>query len=279
MGSRKRNHHGKEGGMAKRRQSHNPVLKSVRKHSRQGTSLVLVICASAFLLAFALAMVYTASLMMARANRRLEQERCYQLAKSFAEVLDAELGKYTDPKDTNAEESFYLYACKFLEGDYGEYDPDHPEETVFHYTAGVTDVDENYGSVRVVLYKEVNQDPEEEIHPEGEIDNSEEKVDGLKDAKLQRYIFTVEVIATLDGISHHYKTEYRQNATYDVEFSHNGILIYWGDDDQWHTVSGTGGKYEVPAGDKISYRYKTDSDNIKACSFEKAYGAAEGGSP
>ena len=246
---------------------------------KNGSTLVIVVCISALLMAFALAMLYTAGLLLARANRRLEQERSYQLAQSFAKVLEEELKADYDKPENAPEKSFYRYVYNFLEGRYGEYDPDHPEETVFHYTAGVTDVDENYGSVRVVLYKEVNQDPEEEIHPEGEIDNSEEKVDGLKDAKLQRYIFTVEVIATLDGISHHYKTEYRQNATYDVEFSHNGILIYWGDDDQWHTVSGTGGKYEVPAGDKISYRYKTDSDNIKACSFEKAYGAAEGGSP
>ena len=272
--------------MAGERRTHSQRLQSVRRNSRQGASLVIVICASALLLAFALAMVYTASLMMARANRRLEQERCYQLAKSFAEVLEYELGKYSDPGDPAAADSFYLYACKFLEGDYGEYDPDHPDETVFHYSAGeMGGLDENYGSIRVALYKEVNQDPEENIIPEGNIENDaeiSEEIGKKQGARLQRYIFTVEVVSTLGDVSCHYTTEYRQNATYEMEFTHNGAVIKWnGGNDPgrpWLDVSNM--EYSVPDNDYIKYRYKTDFKNIRSCSFEKAYGTtAEGGDP
>ena len=58
---------------------------------KNGSTLVIVVCVSALLMAFALAMFYTAGLLLARANRRLEQERSYQLAQSFAKVLEEEL--------------------------------------------------------------------------------------------------------------------------------------------------------------------------------------------
>ena len=53
---------------------------------KNGSTLVIVVCISALLMAFALAMLYTAGLLLARANRRLEQDRSYQLAQSFAKV-------------------------------------------------------------------------------------------------------------------------------------------------------------------------------------------------
>ena len=272
--------------MARERRKHGQSLQVVRKNARSGATLVMVICVSALLMAFALAMVYTASLMMARANRKLEQERCYQLAKSFAGVLDSELQKYKDVKPTNdvTKDSFYRYACKFLEGDYGEYDPDHPDETVFHYSAGdMGDLNENYGSIRVALYKEINQDPEENIIPEDYIKNDtnlSEEINKRQNAKLQRYIFTVEVVSTLGDVSCHYRTEYRQNATYEIEFSYNGTIIYWNGgvnpDNPWIDMSNA--SVSIPDGESIKYRYKTDFDNIKSCSFEKAYGTtAEGG--
>ena len=46
-----------------------------REESKKGSTLVIVVCVSAFLMAFALAMLYTAGLLLSRANRRLEQER------------------------------------------------------------------------------------------------------------------------------------------------------------------------------------------------------------
>ena len=52
-----------------------------RVESKKGSTLVIVVCVSAFLMAFALAMLYTSGLLLSRANRRLEQERSYQLAQ------------------------------------------------------------------------------------------------------------------------------------------------------------------------------------------------------
>ena len=97
-------------------------LKNIRikTESRAGSSLIMVVCVSAFLVAFALAMVYTGSMLMARANRRLEQERCYQLASSFAKVLDGELERYGGrdlealKSDTTYNNSFYRFAFQFL---------------------------------------------------------------------------------------------------------------------------------------------------------------------
>ena len=42
-----------------------------RAESKKGSTLVIVVCVSAFLMAFALAMLYTAGLLLSRANRRL----------------------------------------------------------------------------------------------------------------------------------------------------------------------------------------------------------------
>ena len=110
-----------------------------REESKKGSTLVIVVCVSAFLMAFALAMLYTAGLLLSRANRRLEQERSYQLAQSFANVLEQELKADYDKPENAPEKSFYRYVYQFLEGRYGEYDPDHKDETIFHYTAALPD--------------------------------------------------------------------------------------------------------------------------------------------
>ena len=56
----------------------------LRENGRGGASLAYVACISALLVAFALAMTYTAGMMLSGANKRIAEERCYQLAKSYA---------------------------------------------------------------------------------------------------------------------------------------------------------------------------------------------------
>lgn len=252
--------------------------------TKKGSSLVIVVCVSAFLMAFALAMVYSSGLLLARANRRLEQERSYRLAQSFAQTLDAELKKYEKPSilgDTDGAPigSFYDYAYKFLEGTYGEYDPDHPDETIFHYTAASPDgTDKNkYGVIKVVLYKEADQD--QDVDMSGEISPGEAAT--VLDKRIIRYIFTVEVTANLNSVSYSYSTEYRQMAAYKVDFKkQDGTPIYW-DGAQWHAGSQEGDVIEdMDPASKIQYEYRSDSNNITACIFENAYeetGANEGG--
>lgn len=251
-------------------------VKSAGDRSREGASLVIVICASALLMAFALAMVYTGGLLMARANRRLEQERCYQLARSFADVLDAELKAYTDPK-TADNESFYKYVCNFLDGSYGEYDPEHPEETIFHYTAGSGGgMDpEKYGSIRVVLYKEASQDEETNIAGDIDMTKVSEELANHKKPQFQRYVFTVEVIATLGDESYNYQVEYRQKAGYAVEYRYEGEVVVPKETDgtiTWHkgSIAGDQVNFDDP-NKKIQYKFLTDSQHITVSSFEKVY--------
>ncbi len=261
----------KEGNMAEEDRAGGKPAEPAGNRSREGASLVIVICASALLMAFALAMVYTGGLLMARANRRLEQERCYQLARSFADVLDAELTAYMDPKSA-PDDSFYKYVCNFLKGSYGEYDPEHPEETIFHYTAGSADgMDpEKYGSIRVVLYKEASQ--EEETITSGEIKGTREEVDKLKEMQFQRYIFTVEIIATLGDESYNYQVEYRQKAGYEVEYRYEGGSVVPNEDvTEWHKGNIAGDKVDIDANKMIQYKFLTDSENITVSKFEKVY--------
>lgn len=235
--------------------------------------MVIVVCAAALLTAFALAMVYAAGLLLSRANRRLEQERSYQLAKSFAQVLDKELKAYASV-DHAPDDSFYRYAYNFLEGRYGDYDPAHPEETVFHYTAASpSGMDSGkYGKIRVALYKEGNQGTDDSMS--GEISAGQNPA-GILNNRLQRYNFTVEVTAEVDGVTYRYSTEYRQMAAYHVVFRHNQNLIVWDESRQkWHQNSLAGEEYTDWGGANIQYEFQSDSSSITSCVFENAY--AEG---
>ena len=68
----------------------------LRQQKKNGISMAVVLCVSAFFVAFAAAILYTAGMLTAQSNLRLKQERCSQLAKSAADVLDQELQKYTN---------------------------------------------------------------------------------------------------------------------------------------------------------------------------------------
>lgn len=72
---------------------------ALRENRRSGLALLIALCACVLLLSLTLSLIYAASFPMARANRRLEQERCHLLADSFAGVLDAELRKYTSEEE------------------------------------------------------------------------------------------------------------------------------------------------------------------------------------
>lgn len=241
----------------------------LKRKKTEGSSLVIVVCVSAFLLAFALALVYTAGLLLSGANRRLEQERCYQLAKSFAGVLDGELKKY-DKMPAAGSNTFYEYAYQFLEGQYGDYDPDHPEATVFHYSAASPGgLEESYGKIKVVLYKEGVLDgaPEADVEMSGDI--APAQADTIRTNKLLRYYFTVEVTADTGEATYRYSTKYQQKASYEVEFSHNGTRIVWNEgDSQWHSLSVDGPVYDIPSGDTIYYEYQPQE--IRGCTFENA---------
>lgn len=271
-------------------------MKRVSIKAREGTSLIIVICASAFLMAFALAMIYTAGLSLSRANRRLEQERSYQLARSFSEVLEQELGRYTylpndnAPKEGDAGydadliapatgETFYQYVVRFLEGQYGEYDPNHPDETIFHFTTGAASGGGNtdaYGNIRVAMYKETGEDEQEMsglIHKDTSLDDINTK-------PIQRYVFTVEVTSEADGVSFTYQTKYRQMVKYDVRFMYGAAktpVVKVGN--EWRISDATGALLTFTEGEEIQYEYLSGEGNIKSCIFENIYQGEGGGAP
>lgn len=189
-------------------------------NKKQGSSLPLVICVAAFLVAFSLALVYTSGLLMSGANEKVKKERCRQLAGSFAKNVDKEL------KTSNS--SFWSFANRFLDNpDYNEYNPDNPS-TVYHYIADSTPGDANgspYGVMKMHLYKELNE--ESSAVYEGTLEKDvaadadfTQKVKELQENKFQRYILTVEVLAECDDLLYTYATEYLREDTYGIEFSH-----------------------------------------------------------
>lgn len=257
--------------------------------TKQGASLVIVICVSAFLAAFALALVYTAGMLLFRANQRLRQERCLQQARSFAQVLEEELTRYTTPVRTGTpagetppakDKSFYEFACKFLEGVYGEYNPDHPEETTYYYSVSTSSAGPEYGEIQVILYKEEGQD---EMAGEilfdmskGTTNTGQDPMDYLKGQQISRYVLTVEVVATLDGVTCHYSTSYQQKASYREDAilcrAPDDRIIIWnktGGTGEWKYTDGTsygGGGAETV---QIRYEIQEGFNNLTKCEFAK----------
>ena len=142
---------------------------ALRRGRRSGVSLVIALCAVAVLIGLSLSIVYSSSMLLSRANRKIGRERCYQLAQSFAQVLDSELTAYnterTDlggaddkwPQTADGTATFYQYANSVLEN-LDAYDADDPEHTTYYYSAG--DEDDDYGKVTVMLRKQ-NTDSEQ----------------------------------------------------------------------------------------------------------------------
>ncbi len=253
-----------------------------------GASLIVVVCVSAFLVAFALAMVYTGSLLMARANRQLEQERCYQLARSFAGVLDEELNRYSNETDLKVLEtdsayadSFYKFACKFIESaEYMEYNPEYPDISKFYYRmdAGAAGaVGDNYGKITIILYKESDQGgsvltgslPTGWESDAGSGGTAANPINYVM-ADISRYTFHVEVVAEYKGMTYNYATSYDPRVKYQdeaVQFSVGEEKIIWKNDEgKWYKA--LGGEY-TPDGATINYEITPSLSKLKSCSYKK----------
>lgn len=242
----------------------------VRDESKRGASLVIVVCVSAFLVAFALAMVYTAGLMLSGANQRLKRERCFQLARSFARTLDQELWDY-ESTETAGTDSFYLFVCNFLEDSrYAIYNPDHPESTVYHYSAGQMPAGEDYGDVTVALYKEG-----ERIEGSIVYDPTEPNPDplGTVAGSVSNYTLTVAVTAAIDGESYTYSTVYLQSASYhedEVIFTNGeGTELRWDKDNRRWLVRSTGNPYTAANNEMIGYEIQPRLDRHTGYRFQK----------
>ncbi len=122
----------------------------------------------------------------------------------------------------------------------------------------------------MVLYKETSREDDDSLT--GEIMREDNNPQEIFNMTFQRYIFTVEVTATLNDISYSYSTEYSQSAAYDVSFSCNGVGITWKDNHWCRT--GTDQEYIIGENEKV--RYEFDNKKITRCTFDHIF-AEEGG--
>lgn len=240
--------------------------------------MAIVLCAAAFFIAFAAAIVYTAGLLTAEANERLEQERCYQLAKSYAKVLDTELTAYNQKTEENTN-TFYGFANRFLDGSYAEYDPGNADNTVFYYQPVTTgNEDPDYGNIKIALYKETGEEDNTDLLsgtlPAGS-GNYQEKVKEVENYTIMQYILTVEVIASYGDSSYTYSTEYYRKERYPASFSHNGTVLVWSDE-EWHEGNTSGPVYDmtqITESNPVSYTL--DRTQAKETIFEPVHEEAD----
>lgn len=255
---------------------------ALRENREKGVSLIVALCAVAVLLGLSLSLVYSASLPMARANRKIDRERCYQLAQSFANVLDGELRAYTTENASLSQESgycgdadaFYHYANNVLENtDYAEFDQDDPLHTTFYLTT--KEDTEGYGHEVIGLRKEV----ENEQPTKGEFlyEKSATKTTEVEHATFLQYRLTVLVQASLHNDSYTYSTEYDRKDSFQPVYTWNDTedRVYWNPTTKcWYTsanfVSGTE-KYPEKTKDEetgettteaVTIRYTYDKRNI-----------------
>ena len=267
-------------------------LEQLRRNAKSGISMAVVLCVSAFFIAFAAAIVYTAGLLTAQSNQRLKEERCYQLAASYAGVLEHNLLQYSSKEDPEAENTFYSFANSFLDNkQYREYSEDNPDVTSYRFVTEDTNmnnpgqtgslVGDGYGNICITLRKELNADEKDlsggnlEVQP-GTGDYSS-TINSLKNTTIRKYILVVDVTAYYEDMSYTYSTEYTREETYQVQFSHDGKIIVWNDTDSSWRVNTTGGEVYKPDASKgqIHYQYQTDQA-LTSCFKENVY--TEGGS-
>lgn len=290
---------------------------ALRDNRRGGLALIAALCAAAVLLGLAMSLLYSSSLVLARANRKTGQERVYQLAKTFDSTLNYELTRYNTDKDghklgaSDKKQSpetggtLYDFVNQFLDRDvYAAYNADNPSGTSYYYTLE-DDGDANYGKPRIRLRKEVPSEAEDPTTQKGEFsyDDSASQTTALESAEFIRY--TVEVcseVATEDG-AYAYSTEYYRRDRYKPNYTWKGEVsgekpVYWVNDAWYADQTGTtqcvpAMKYtkdadgnEVEDGPEdvtISYEYALDKVTYKtyvptASTSESAGGADPSGS-
>lgn len=216
---------------------------ALRRGRRSGVSLVIALCAVAVLIGLSLIIVYSSSMLLSRANRKIGRERCYQLAQSFAQVLDSELTAYnterTDlggaddkwPQTADGSRTFYQYANSVLEN-LDAYDADDPEHTTYYYSAG--DEDDDYGKVTVMLRKQNTDSEQNPADRTGRFPYAEKDRQTAEIAAQTfiRYQLSVSVRVEKGADSFTYTTEYYRRDGFQPIYTWEGesgsiTPVYW----------------------------------------------------
>lgn len=251
----------------------------LRANEKKGVSMAVVLCVSAFFIAFAAAILYTAGLMTAQSNLRLKEERCYQLAKSYAKVVNQEL---TGENTQNNAGSFYYFANSFLENTqyavYNDETASTAEATKYKFIVEGTNLSDlskgtmgegnaGYGNIIISLAKEKVGSSAGDL-ADGELETTSgtdytSKIQELQNVRVRQYVLMVEVTAYYEDASYTYSTEYTREETYEVRFTYNGERIMWVPNEQgggtWRVGSTIGEVCDFSKGGKIQYTYQTDT--------------------
>ena len=211
---------------------------TLRRSRRSGVSLIVALCAVAVLIGLSLSIVYSSSMLLSRANRKIGRERCYQLAQSFAQVLDSELQEYKTIKpelDTNfaPEGCFYREVNNILAEDtgLGIYDPDRSDETTACYNAGSTE--DNYGRITILL-RDVTDAQDPITGDTFAYDARDEGTEKAEQTTFNRHQVWVGVKAEKGADSYMYTTEYRRKDSFQPIYTWKGedgvsgqFPVYW----------------------------------------------------
>lgn len=264
-------------------------MKILRENKNSGVSLAVVLCVSAFFAAFAAAILYTAGIVTAQSNQRLSEERCYQLASSFAKVLNQELtsGTNKESSDAGSSRSFYDFANQFLDDEqYLEYSEDYADASRYQFLISDTDLNdlsktdggylpEEYGNIRITLSKE--RDNSEGVSG-GSISASDgnyaSQIASLEDIAVRSYSLTVAVTASSGDVTYTCSTEYSREEKYKLSFKNNGNTIVWDSTGTCWRLDNTSGQIYNPTGN-IDYTY--DTGTTTSCVFKQNTYSEEGG--
>lgn len=254
----------------------------LRSNAKNGISMVLVMCVSAFFIAFAAAILYTAGAMTAQSNSRLKEESCYQLAKSYGQTLGDELERFDKKNADEVTGTFYAFANKFLDEEkYLEYNSDYEDDTKYNFVLSGTDMSdisaakslpEEYGNLSVTLQKEKNAGESTDKFNSGTLEinqgasNYSNMIQELESATLRLYLLTVDVTAYKDDVSYTYSTEYAREERYNVSFSYKGNPIVW-DGSNWKYGNSSGAVCEFEDETVIDYKY--DMSQPTYCAYKE----------
>ena len=189
----------------------------LRQNSKKGISLVVALFASALLLGLSLWVIRSGASLMDQAVGTIEKERCGQLARSFAEMLEAEL-----LRGGGEAGSFHALACEAMER--GERIRCEAEQ------------EEEYGALTVVIRPEGQE--AEPVCGSGSFSREEspERVEEIEKKSLfPAGGFTVSVAVELDEASYVCSTAYRgYHCAQTLYFREGEEQVYW-DGAQWYT--------------------------------------------
>ena len=245
----------------------------LKANQNRGVTMAVMLCAGAFFIAFAAAILYAAGVMTAQSTERLKQERCYQLARTGAAVIDQELTRadYTDKNDESLNNTLYRFANQFLDrSEYSDYDEDNdPERTQYNYILSDSDLTklskntagEGFGNLSITLRKQKTSENDlSTLSGTISVINGSDysgQIQNIRNTAVRQYSLSVDVTAYYDDAQYTYTTEYVRAETFEPVFTYQGQTIVW-DNNQWKKQNTSGSAVDFSNGGEIQYSYNAN---------------------